>query len=224
MDRSYWEKVWREEDLGFHQPQVNRHLQRFWQRLQLAPEARVFVPLCGKSLDLDWLLSEGHEVIGIDLAEQAQQAVLARHSAGVRYAQQSHLHLAWQERLLFVVGDVFHLKADLLRSVDAVYDRAALVALPTAVRENYALFLAQCLKPGAQILLVAREEAARLQGPPFSVNTQEVERLYGANFAIECLAEEVRSDQVVERVFLLVRHQPWASGYLPVEAQETQAG
>lgn len=63
MDKTYWEGVWRNDDLGFHQPQVNRHLQRFWQRLELIPNGRVFVPLCGKSLDMDWLLSEGHEVI-----------------------------------------------------------------------------------------------------------------------------------------------------------------
>ncbi|SFW98742.1 thiopurine S-methyltransferase [Marinospirillum alkaliphilum DSM 21637] len=222
MDRSYWEVVWRDDDLGFHQPQVNRHLQRFWSRLKLAPESRVLVPLCGKSLDMDWLLSEGHEVIGVDLSEKAQQDYLASHAEPVRYAEENSLKLAWQGRLLFVAGDVFHLKQEMLRSVDAVYDRAALVALPKAVRQNYALFLAQCLKPGAKMLLVTRQAPEARQSPPFNLTAAEVDELYGGNFRIECLHREEREDGVVEEVFMLKRKAPLAAGRLPVEAGESQ--
>lgn len=222
LDRGYWEEVWRQDDLGFHQPQVNRHLQRFWSRLKLAPEARVFVPLCGKSLDMDWLLSEGHEVIGVDLSEKAQQDYLASHVEPVRYTEENSLKLAWQGRLLFVAGDVFHLKPEMLRSVDAVYDRAALVALPPAVRQNYALFLAQCLKPGARMLLVTREASEPRLQPPFNIASDEVEQLFGGNFRVEQVHAEVRGDGVGESVYLLKRKAPAASGRLPVEAGESQ--
>lgn len=222
MDRCYWEKVWRDDDLGFHQLQVNRYLQRFWVRLNLAPQARVLVPLCGKSLDMDWLLSEGHEVIGVDLSDKARQDYLASHPGPVRYSEEPNLSLAWQGRLLFVTGDFFYLKQDMLRSVDAVYDRAALVALPRAVRQNYALFMAQSLKPGARMLLITREAPEHRASPPFNLSADEVEDLYAANFRIEALHREVRTDGVVEGVFLLERRAPAASGYLPVEAGESQ--
>lgn len=222
MDKDYWEGVWRNEDLGFHQPQVNRHLQRFWQRLQLVPSSRVFVPLCGKSLDMGWLLSEGHEVIGADIAEKAQEEFLTSRDEPVHYTQENRLKLAWQGRLLFVAGDIMHLEPDMLRSVDAVYDRAALVALPRAARQNYALLLAHCLKPGAKMLLITRQAPEEQLTPPFNVSAAEVDELYGANFVLEQLLREERLDGVVEEVFLLKRKAPIRWGRLPREAGETQ--
>lgn len=221
MDRTYWEEVWREEELGFHQAQVNRHLQRFWSRLGLMPEARVLVPLCGKSLDMSWLLSEGHDVIGVDYSQRAQEEFLAARPESVRFSEQGELKLAYQGALLFVAGDVFHLRQEMLRSVDALYDRAALVALPPAVRQNYALFLAQCLKPGAKILLITRQ-APEEQGPPFNISAQEVVRLYASNFRIEKLHSEERGDGVTEEVFLLRRKDPEAYGRLPGDACEAR--
>lgn len=221
VDKAYWEEVWRNEDLGFHQPEVNRHLQRFWQRLELIPDSRVFVPLCGKSLDMDWLLSEGHEVIGTDIAEKAQEDYLETHDEPVRYTEENKLKLAWQGRLLFVVGDILHLEPEMLRSVDAVYDRAALTALPRAVRQNYALFLAHCLKPGAKMLLITRQAPEERHSPPYNVSTAEVEELYASNFRLECLLTKQREDGVIEEVFLLKRKAPAKSGRLPLEADES---
>lgn len=222
MDKTYWEGVWRNDDLGFHQPQVNRHLQRFWQRLELIPNGRVFVPLCGKSLDMDWLLSEGHEVIGADIAEKAQQQFLVTHQEPIRYNKEEKLKLAWQGRLLFIAGDILHMEPEMLRSVDAVYDRAALIALPRAVRQNYALFLAHCLKPGAKMLLITRQAPNELLLPPFNVSAAEVDELYGANFRIEHLLREERQDGVTEEVFLLKRKAPAGMSRLPIEAGESQ--
>lgn len=222
MDRAYWEEVWRNDDLGFHQPKVNQHLQRFWQRLRLTPDSRVFVPLCGKSLDMDWLLSEGHEVIGADIAEKAQQDYLVTHNEPVRYTEENKLKLAWQGRLLFVVGDILHLEPEMLRSVDAVYDRAALIALPRAVRQNYALFLAHCLKPGARMLLITRQAPEERHSPPFNVSAAEVDELYANNFRVERVLTEQRDDGVIEEAFLLKRKSPAKSGRLPVEAGESQ--
>jgi len=222
VDKDYWEDVWRNEELGFHQAQVNRHLQRFWQKLQLVPASRVFVPMCGKSLDMDWLLSEGHEVIGADIAERAQEDYLVTHKEPISYTAANKLRLAWQGRLLFVAGDILHLEPDMLRSVDAVYDRAALIALPRAVRQNYALFLAHSLKPGAQMLLITRQAPTEQLMPPFNVSAAEVEELYGANFVLEHLLKEERLDGVEEEVFLLKRKQPAGWDRLPKEAGESQ--
>lgn len=222
MDKTYWEDVWRNDDLGFHQPQVNKHLQRFWQRLQLTPASRVFVPLCGKSLDMDWLLSEGHEVIGADIAQEAQDQFLVTHQEPVRYTEENKLKLAWQGRLLFIAGDILHMEPEMLRSVDAVYDRAALIALPHAVRQNYALFLAHCLKPGAKMLLITRQAPKEQLTPPFNVSAAEVDKLYSSNFRIEQLLTEERQDGVIEEVFLLKRKAPAGMGRLPVEAGESQ--
>ncbi|WP_114418347.1 thiopurine S-methyltransferase [Marinospirillum perlucidum] len=222
MDRAYWEAVWREEEQGFHQTRINPHLQRFWSRLKLRPQARVLVPLCGKTLDMNWLLSEGHDVVGVDYSVKARDEFLASRPYPVRFSDQGDLKLAHQGSLLFVAGDVFHLRQEMLRSVDALYDRAALVALPPAARQNYVFFLAQCLRPGAQILLITRQAPEARSLPPFNISIDEVERLYACNFHIEQLHREDRQDGVIEEVFLLRRKDPAAFGRLPGDACEAR--
>ncbi len=222
MDRAYWEEVWRQDELGFHQTEVNRHLQRFWSRMQLTPDARVLVPLCGKSMDMHWLLSEGHGVIGVDFSTRAQESFIASRPEPVRYSESAGMRLAYQGRMLFVAGDVFHLTLDILRSVDAVYDRAALIALPPAMRQNYALFMAQWIKPAGRMLLITRQALEERNPPPFNVSDEEVMDLYAANFEVEKLCAETRADGVIESVFLLMRKQPSTSGILPADACESQ--
>ena len=222
VDKAYWEGVWRNDELGFHQPQVNRNFQSFWQRLELAPDSRVFVPLCGKSLDMDWLLSEGHEVIGADLSAKAQQEYLVTHDEPIRYNQDNQLKFAWQGRLLFVAGDILHMEPEMLRSVDAVYDRAALIALTPAARQNYALFLAHSLKPSAKMLLITRQAPEEQLVPPFNVTATDLDNLYASNFRIEHLLTEQRADGIIEEAFLLKRKVPAGLSRLPLEAGESQ--
>jgi thiopurine S-methyltransferase len=66
--------LWRDSDTDFHQQAVNQLLTRFWQRPQHGRGSRVFVPLCGKSLDMIWLAQRGYEVIGVELSPIAVRA------------------------------------------------------------------------------------------------------------------------------------------------------
>lgn len=49
MEPAFWHKRWADNQIGFHQPQVNPYLQAHWPALGLAPGARVLVPLCGRA-------------------------------------------------------------------------------------------------------------------------------------------------------------------------------
>ncbi len=71
MDPAFWQERWKNQDIGFHQPEFHALLQKYWSRLDLRPGSPVFVPLCGKSLDMVWLAQQGHRVIGAELSELA---------------------------------------------------------------------------------------------------------------------------------------------------------
>ena len=73
MHAEFWQARWARSEIGFHLPEVNPYLQQYWPALGLPEGARVLVPLCGKSLDLVWLVEQGHAVIGVELAERAVQ-------------------------------------------------------------------------------------------------------------------------------------------------------
>ena len=56
MNPEYWLQRWQQGDIGFDQQEPNSNLVAFFPTLALNLGARVFVPLCGKSIDVQWLL------------------------------------------------------------------------------------------------------------------------------------------------------------------------
>src|SRR4051812_27067256 len=71
MDHTYWLKKWEQSDVLFHKDKVNPNLLKFHEHL---PNGAVFVPLCGKSLDMDWLEKQGRKVIGVEISPIACQS------------------------------------------------------------------------------------------------------------------------------------------------------
>lgn len=64
MNPDFWHERWQRGETGWEQGEINAHLREVWPRLGVNPDTRVFVPLCGKTLDLLWLASQGHRVLG----------------------------------------------------------------------------------------------------------------------------------------------------------------
>jgi thiopurine S-methyltransferase len=129
MDASFWHNRWQTNQTGWHEHAVNPLLITHFPSLNIPPCGRVFVPLCGKSLDLGWLLSRGYAVAGAELSELAVTqlfAELGMEPTILEVGKHKHFH---GEKIDIYVGDLFDLSREMLGPVDAVYDRAALVAL-----------------------------------------------------------------------------------------------
>src|SRR5690606_5987653 len=72
----------------------------------------------------------------------------------------------------------------------AVYDRAALIALPPPMRRRYVAKLEEILRPGTVVLLLGiTYPDGQMDGPPFSVPESEVRELYEPGFALELLED-----------------------------------
>ncbi|SEN19405.1 thiopurine S-methyltransferase [Nitrosospira multiformis] len=193
MKKEYWLERWRQEEIGFHQNEINPYLSRYWSELQVVSGKsgkQVFVPLCGKSCDMIWLREQNLSVLGVELSPLAVEAFFKeneyspRHTTGEKFDQWD----AGGIRLL--CGDFFDLKKDHLAQVDAVYDRASLVALPPETRGAYTDHLLCILPPAIRILLITFDyPQSEMSGPPFAVSTAEVEALYGKRTDIRLLAK-----------------------------------
>ena len=73
----------------------------------------------------------------------------------------------------------------------ALYDRAALIALPAPMRERYAAHLQQILAQGVEGLLITLDyDQAQMPGPPFAVGDDEVQRLLGDAWQVQVLEEQ----------------------------------
>jgi len=209
MEPEFWLDKWAGDQIGFHEATVHPLLRRHWPALGLAPGSSVFVPLCGKSLDLVWLHAVGHAVVGIELAARAL----------ADFAAEQHIALTRVTSGPFVVhrgpgytlycGDVFALDAHALGSCTAIYDRAALIALPETMRRAYAAHLSSLAGPGTRMLLITVDYATTAVGPPpFVVGTAELTELYGDAWSIEPLdnaVAEVKGHPASETVYKLIR-------------------
>ncbi|MFI3184604.1 MAG: thiopurine S-methyltransferase [Methylococcaceae bacterium] len=191
MQQEFWLERWQQKQIGFHSDAINPHLQQVWPTLNIVPGSRVFVPLCGKSNDMLYLLAQGYNVIGVELSPLAVQAFFAENGLSATTHQQRNFSISETDGLRIYCGDFFDLSASELDGVHAVYDRASLVALPPEMRRTYAAHMQQLLKPGTASLLVAFDYPQQeMQGPPFSVQTDEVLALYRNWCAVELLYTE----------------------------------
>ena len=190
MDPDFWQQRWQQELIGFHQAETNRYLQKYLDGLNLQTGDTVFVPLCGKSLDMWWLHDRGYRVLGVELSAIACQAFFTE--AG-RHAceKKDGLFGSWKSSDVEILcGDFFDLSPELLPNVRAVYDRAALIALPEDMRRQYVDHLASLLPSDTTGLLITMEYPQKeMQGPPFSVSENEIKELFASKFEIELLED-----------------------------------
>jgi len=191
MEPKFWQERWARNQLGFHLPEVNPYLERHWPSLALAEGAKVLVPLCGKSLDLMWLATQGHRVLGVELSEQAVEAFFSEQSLTPRITQRG-VFTVYQADLIEVwCGDFFALDAEVLADCTAVYDRAALIALPPLMRSQYTEQLNNMLRPGCQGLLITLDyDQTQKAGPPFAVMDEEVKVLLGAHWSLQVIEKQ----------------------------------
>jgi thiopurine S-methyltransferase len=185
-DNHLWLQCWREQCTDFHQTAVNPLLDRFWPSLALPHGSRVFVPLCGKSLDMIWLAQQGHEVIGVELSPVAVEDFFRENGLHPVKRKQGQF-TSWScGRLSVLCGDYFALSQTDIGEFDTVYDRAALTALPENIRGLYVAQLMRLVPKSARILLLTIEDAADGATMKQAVGVDdEIAALYSAGFDID---------------------------------------
>jgi thiopurine S-methyltransferase len=184
MDQDFWLARWQNNQIGFHEGAPNSLLVAHLATLGVPAGGRIFVPLCGKSNDMHWLRAQGLLVVGAELSRLAVEQLFAELGLTPLVSQAGRLERFEAEDVTIFVGDVFDLDRDTLGAVDAIYDRAALVALPAPLREQYATHLIELTRAAPQLLVTFEYEQARCPGPPFSVLEAEVRAHYGATYRL----------------------------------------
>ncbi|WP_063659705.1 thiopurine S-methyltransferase [Aliivibrio fischeri] len=177
MEHEFWQKKWASNVIGFHLLDTNPILTQYWSALEPKRNETVFVPLCGKSMDLDWLAERHNSVTGVELSQIAVRAFFAERLYTPTVTQlSSTLELYEFDEFTIYSGDYFVAP---IEAADLIYDRAALVALPKEMREEYVQVLRSRLKEGGRILLVTLDyDQNEMAGPPFSVPENEVKALF----------------------------------------------
>ncbi len=182
MEADFWHHKWANNEIAFHNAEAHPLPVKHVAALGLAPGARIFLPLCGKTLDIRWLLECGYRVAGAELSRVAVEQLFAELDVEPTIAVAGNVTRYSAPDLDIFVGDIFNVSRDLLGPLDAIYDRAALVALPPPTRERYAAHLVQITGNAPQLLVCFEYDQSQLDGPPFAVWGEEVLRHYRGRY------------------------------------------
>ena len=216
MNAEFWHSRWQEKRIGFNQSAVNPLLINCFKQLNLPAGSRVFVPLCGKSIDMAWLAAQGYDVVGVELVETAVQAFFTEQNISptvhqhadnpaIKYYQGQ---LSGQTITLWI-ADIFALTTNHIGSVNAVYDKASLIALPADMRTNYSEHIRKISGHAPQFIITLTYDQSKKVGPPFSISSEQIQQYYGDNYHINELTSEPTSIgsapelMVTEHVWLL---------------------
>lgn len=208
MEQNFWHDRWGTGRIGFHEGEPNPLLVTHFPDLGVPENGRVFVPLCGKTLDIGWLLSKGHRVAGAELSEVAIEQLFEELGIEPVISDLGKLKHYSADNIDIFAGDVFDLTSAVLGPVDAIFDRAAFVALPETMRAQYAPHIAGITDNAPQLLVTFEYDTSLLDGPPFSIPGDEVMQRYGDRHDLSILAHNTvaggfKGVTAVEIVWLL---------------------
>ncbi len=188
VDNQHWLDRWKENRIGFHESSINRHLQNCFPGLAPRPGGTVFLPLCGKALDIHWIAQQGYDVVGVELSPIAVEAFFEENELPFERSESDGFGVYESRGIRLLQGDFFDLRAQHLEGCGLVYDRAALIAMSPSIRPRYYQHMLSIIPPESNMLLVTLEyDQAEMSGPPFSVPEDEVRDAYRGAFSIDRL-------------------------------------
>ena len=218
MKKEFWLEKWQNKKIGFHKDTTHPLLVKYIDELKIKTGEAVFVPLCGKSIDMLWLNSQGYKVVGIELSELAIKQFFTENNLSYKKVNKGSFSLYTYENITIYQGDFFEMRKDYCTHIRAVYDRAALIALPDELVEKYVEKMREIIPENSSELLITLEfiRTTGSLGPPFTTPNDKVNHLF-AKFASIRLLQELDiveredgfkaqgCDYVYERVYLITR-------------------
>ena len=190
MTHEFWQNKWTSNDIGFHMAEANELLVKYFDQLKLPRGKRIFVPLCGKTLDIHWLLQQGYHIVGSELVEIAVAQLFNELNVTPSITALGEIKRYSAPNIDIYVGDIFKLTGEILGYIDAIYDRAALVALPKELRVRYTKHLKDITRKAPQLIICFEYDEKLHEGPPFSITAEEIRAHYAQDYSLRLLESE----------------------------------
>lgn len=187
MNNEHWIERWEEKNIGFHEDSINSLLIKHFKTLNLPTKSRIFIPLCGKTLDISWLLMLGHDIVAVELSEIAIKELFEELHILPKITKENGVIRYHTTGIDIFVGDIFDIDTSMVGKIDAIYDRAALVALPQEVRVKYSQHLRELSNNATQILICCEYDQSIMQSTPFSISKNEIEEHYQSHYQVDLL-------------------------------------
>ena len=176
MVEQQWLERWQTGNTSFNMSEPNELMIQYFSVLALQANDTVLVPLCGASIDMRYLLEQGYRVIGSELSEIACQQFFLENKLYYDKMQDANFTVYKGDNITLFCGDFFSLTPEHTGKINAIYDRAALIALPADERDSYAAKLQELMPDFDLFLLSVTHDSA--DGPPFSICKDKIEHVF----------------------------------------------
>jgi thiopurine S-methyltransferase len=202
-----WKKSWNNGKTGFHLSEANPSLVEYAHLF--AENSSILFPLCGKSLDMHFLMEAHHTIIGVELVSQAITEFFTEWKVQPKREKNKYSH----DGITIIESNIFNVQQQNLPVIDAVFDRAALIALPPHIRPQYANHLLSLLKDKGKILLISYDMPRDQEiGPPFPARKNDIPNLFCNASSVTLLKEIYKTAKDEPR--LVQRGMDWSKEHV----------
>ena len=200
MELSYWLSRWNKGHTGFHMEEGYSGLRSHWSKLPIPSNPVVLIPLAGKSIDIQWISERAQKVICSEISSAAIEQFFNEHKMTFTQSEFASFHIYQSKNIEFWCGDFMKLPEKKIGKLDLIYDKASIVALPEKMRQTYAKKISGLSSGNTKILMhLLSYDQSEMTGPPFSVDSNEVKRLFSDNFDIQLLEKNSLNIQKFEK-------------------------
>ncbi|XP_071835510.1 probable thiopurine S-methyltransferase isoform X1 [Apostichopus japonicus] len=189
-----WVNIWKKGKTKFHKKDVHSIIKTYLPRLIEGKKNPTFLlPLCGKSVDMKWLLDQGLNVSGCEIAEEGVEQFFQENNIDFTVESlggkiEGKLYKGKKLPVTIYVCDFFELPSVTSCRYDCVWDRGSLAAINTKDRSRYCNVMKKLLKADGRWLLDVFElDHVKFAGPPFNQDTEELRQLIGIQYDFEQL-------------------------------------
>ncbi len=187
----HWVDQWERQVIPWHRDKPDSQLQAHINLLTKGTcHSVVFVPFCGKSVDILWLSVQGYTVVGVELSPLAVKQFFEENNLAYCVANKGKftVYQALDRNIKIFIGSLFDLSLEETGLFDAIWDCRALGAVNISQRKEYIKILLTVLKPTGNILVSHLEyDTLEHNGPPFSLSTATLHKLFGREWSVECV-------------------------------------
>lgn len=187
MQADFWHKLWDTNEIGWHNNEVNELLLRNLSRLELKKNSRIFIPLCGKTVDIKWFIDNDYSIVGVELNEKAIKELFKYLKLEPTIKRVDSFTLYTAKNIDIYVGDIFELNTMILGKVDIIYDRGGIVALPVQMRKRYTALLVSITESAPQLVISYEYDQNLMEGPPFSVKESQLKDYYSNHYNLDLM-------------------------------------
>ncbi|OWF41046.1 hypothetical protein KP79_PYT17098 [Mizuhopecten yessoensis] len=179
-----WMGCWEKNTVPWHRSDVHEALEKYLEILTSSPTAKnkIFVPLCGKTVDIKWLADRGNEVVGLEASEIAVKEFFSEQN--IDYitedvpALKGKLYRSHDNKIKLYCCDLFLFSTEVESGFSGIWDRGSLEAMTPADQKRYIELMKTLIHPGIGYLLETPDRDPN-KGPPFNVSIEDLEEGFG---------------------------------------------